>query len=643
MAVDEATQSTGRRPRPGAPVDLYRIKRALWRRKWILLISGVVGVVVGYGIAKYGMTSGYSSTAVLRFEGVAPVAGMLSGDELSSAAEALRRQAVLRRIADEVEFPGTLTTLSGFVRYRTDLRAETLKITVPGATAKEAAAFAGVVTDVFLDYHAEQQGKRIELEIARLNKRIAAGEAETEAARRRYNEFRETHGIADLDTEQQSMLESAAKMRADSELMRSEVRALEAQVESLKTQLATTPRTTVVSGSAPERAAYQDLRQQLATARATLSENHPRVQALQQQVARLRAQVRGAPSGGQVATNITHEEIKTQLQTAQSNLRALEERQRGLSELADKAEARIEDFSDIEGEASALLAEVKVNENLVQGLRQTEAALEDALRHPSSGFVVLDPGSVPEYPERNKKKLLVFVAVPALLFGLALVFAMFEEFRGLRVQTPAEVAFWGHGPALGTTSWPKDPLGLDELVAGLDDHAPDSRGTVLVLGATPEDTPLAVELAERMNDDWVIAAGPQSAAEPARPPSSGPIRTPPPSGPYPITRSSPSTALATRPSARPLEVVRAEPGVERLDVEAWTGPFEGQALRRAARLADRVLVLVRSGATSALTLQKIRHRLGRERGIGFVVVELPEELTHLADRAGDVGGFWAAT
>ncbi len=79
---------------------------------------------------------------------------------------------------------------------------------------------------------------------------------------------------------------------------------------------------------------------------------------------------------------------------------------------------------------------------------------------------------------------------------------------------------------------------------------------------------------------------------------------------------------------------------DRLRLEAWEGPFEGQALRRAARLADRVVILVRSGAVSALNLNGIQRRLGRQQGVGYIVVGVPEELLTLPDRVGDVAAFW---
>jgi hypothetical protein len=43
---------------------------------------------------------------------------------------------------------------------------------------------------------------------------------------------------------------------------------------------------------------------------------------------------------------------------------------------------------------------------------------------------------------------------------------------------------------------------------------------------------------------------------------------------------------------------------------------------------------------SALRLNGIQNRVGRERGIGYIVVGLPDELHSLPDRAGDVAAFW---
>jgi uncharacterized protein involved in exopolysaccharide biosynthesis len=596
------------------------------------------------------MSSAYETTAILQYEGDLQVADMPpSRNSLIAAADALRRQPLLAKLADETGFKGSLSALARTIGYEVDLMSGTMTISVSGDTGEDAAERARTVTDVFMTYHKERQSKRIEEEILRRTKRIEAADHEVEIARRRYDEFREEHGIGDLSTEQQSMVQSAAKLRADSELTVLETRVAEAAVASLESQLASTPKTSFVSsGNSPEKSAYNRLRQELVDAKATLSPDHPRVQALQQQVNQLGSQLRSgqvASVGGEglVGANASYKVLEGQVREARSRLAALRERQRGFSEMADKAQHRVEAFSDIESEASKLLAAVKVNESLVSGLRRTQVALEDALRDPPSGFVVLDPGAVPEYPVRNKAKLIVFLAVPMLAVAIVLFLLLRREFRGLRVATATEVAFWGNGPVLGATPWPNDPKGLDELVEGLDDIVPRANGDLLILGASPADSRLASELVERVRDDWFRVEDDRTAREmpDIGPQGRAPLQTPPPSGPYPVggTRS---VALVRQPSRPPAQAMTLARRADNLQLEAWEGPHDGQALRRAARLADRVLVLVRSGTVSAMQLREIQNRLGRQSGIGFIVVGLPEELRSLRDRVGDVTGFWRA-
>jgi hypothetical protein len=89
---------------------------------------------------------------------------------------------------------------------------------------------------------------------------------------------------------------------------------------------------------------------------------------------------------------------------------------------------------------------------------------------------------------------------------------------------------------------------------------------------------------------------------------------------------------------RPVKLVRREPN---FFVEAWEGPAEGQALRRAARLADRVVILIASGTVTPKDMLGLKRRLGRDSGIGFIVFGVPEDYEKLPDRIGDVAQFWA--
>jgi hypothetical protein len=65
-------------------------------------------------------------------------------------------------------------------------------------------------------------------------------------------------------------------------------------------------------------------------------------------------------------------------------------------------------------------------------------------------------------------------------------------------------------------------------------------------------------------------------------------------------------------------------------------------LRRAARLADRVLVVIAAGTLSATEVAQLHSRLGRNSGIGLLLVGLNPEFVKLPDRVGEVERFWEA-
>ena len=527
--------------RPGLPVDPYRVRRALWRGRYWLLGATLFGLCFGFFYAKVVMGQIFETVVVLKYEGdMAVHAGSKGGYALGPAAEALHRETVLKRIRQEVGVDISLFALTGVINYDVDTRAGIMRIYVTRPDPQDSADFADLVTDVFLRYHAERQARRIEQEIARIGERIDGASDEVAEARRRYDRFREKHGIAHLSSERGSVVSSAASLRAESELLGVDIRALEVQIQGLEEQLRQTPKTSLVSGSSPEQAALDDLRRELVTATATLSPDHPRVQSLRQQVEQVQTQVRrGSTPSGLVGTNSTYLLLTDQLRNARAQLAAMKERREGLTGLAGEARGRVESYSGIEGEASELLAEVEVNEALLSRLQAREAELEDALERPPSGFAVFVPAAVPENPIPNKMKPVMFGAIAVVSVLLGLAFVLWREFRGMKMRTATEVAYWGGGPVLGVTPWPTDPAGLDELVAGLDDFAPDTRGSFLIVGGATGQERLAREFAERMNRDWFVdgpgagpqpTAGPHTVHEAAPPAEPTPITTPPPHG-----------------------------------------------------------------------------------------------------------------
>jgi hypothetical protein len=256
---------------------------------------------------------------------------------------------------------------------------------------------------------------------------------------------------------------------------------------------------------------------------------------------------------------------------------AAKTRQNAYDDLARGARQRGAAFAGIDAEAAPLRAAVEIADKRLQKLEDEHAAAEDAVRGATSGFRILAPALAPDHPSKSLRRPVAF-AFPVLFALLTVIGLVARTLRGLRVVSAAEIGFWSGVPVLGTTAWPRRG-GSDAIVADLRAIAA-LGGTTLVLGATPDDQETAASLVRK--------------AQPPR----------------------------AKGASAPLA----------------TSKREGPALRRAAREADRVVVLVSSGVRGP-ELLALRDRLGRADGLACFVVGAPPEVEALPDRVGDLAAF----
>lgn len=651
--------------RHGSPVDSHRIVRRLLAGKWWLLGALLVGALISLPLAKFGLGSSYKATAMLEYEGVPAIEGMPQPAEqnIGGMLQAIFIESVLTQVKERMGMDMRTADVGNLVSANAD-PAGVVRIDASAPDPDEAARFANTVAEVFLEHRVQVQRDAIQEAIESLEERMNASRATAQSAQQTYDAFRDEHGIADLSTEQEQAIENAAELRAQRDRAEAEVAALEARLEQLQRDLRRTPRTrTRVSSSAgPEQEELNRLQSELAQVRGSLSDSHPRVQALQQQIASLRQRIESGEAGGtktsNTSTNSQWQSLQSAVSTAQADLEGARQRLEGLTTQAERAQERVEQFSSIEGDASRLLAQVRVNQQLLTELQATHARLEDAQRDPAPGFRSMSPASPPDYAERSKLKYIVAGGIPMGLFFLVLIFLLGRELKGLRVRTAKELAFWGRGPVIGTSTWPRDAQAIDELIADMDDFIPDATGQMLVVGATEEHTELAVQFATRLNSDWydtTLIGAPLFDEEEGRlslPPGGemvgeDTIMSLPPH----IAQQAAAIAMAQEHSLGPAGMGGGGPAqAHHLDmqtpmqmtVEAWEGADQGPAIRRAARLADRVCVLVPAGKIGFFDAQKIRTRLGREQGIGFILVGVDADYEALIDRVGPVERFWAS-
>ena len=827
--------------RPGLPVEPRRLLRILAANRRSLLKAFLISAAFAL-VGVFFVPKTYQSAAHLLFEGTP----LLDPERRAPAPGAFVQTATadnhLREVRDRLAWDVSIDELYEMTDVSLDDDAA-MVIEAKAATAEEAYDLARAVLDVFFARQASFNSQRLETLTAENQAALERAVERREEAIRAYKAFREKSGRPDLLREREQLLARAVEFRAKADEAVVEIAAQQARIAELEKAQRELPAQIVASATkgSPVDAPLAQARADLAEARSSLSELHPTVKALQQRVASLQAQRKGqtAEIGERTLTvNPARAAVDQELATARAALAGARERESALRVLLEANSDEAGSLALGEGEARQALGEVDLAESRFKELTQRAADLQDASLTRLTGFRVLSMPMLPEDAERSPKIMMLLGLLPVLATLLFALVIIVRQLRELTVVAPREVAWWGNGPVLGTSVWPRDPDALEPFVAELEDHGVYGSGRTLVVPASEAEREIACSFAVQLGEaPWLAAAildvgdratteavatplvtpspgvGVPSAstrpkrlssqgipsvsqgrvvkAAPSRPPANPtmqgfvppkgggrpsliPVVTPPPasegdapsssrpprkntmiglpavgdaattristestsstspeeglagageppvsSSPQPFRRrrgarasvrivmpvaSTGTTASATAAQepdsgedafllTRPVPVTTEQvtstvavgqavpvgatsPGPEASNAVmraavrllgddddevtdlrrtdraslpaigdatgvalAWNGPLSGPVIRRAARLAHRVMVVVSSGM-SAVELTRLQTRLGRKKGVGYVLVNLDETYVDLDDRVGSVEEFW---
>ncbi|MGB5311581.1 MAG: hypothetical protein WBN38_05880, partial [Polyangiales bacterium] len=119
-------------------------------------------------------------------------------------------------------------------------------------------------------------------------------------------------------------------------------------------------------------------------------------------------------------------------------------------------------------------------------------------------------------------------ALPILVVLLAAIVILARALKTLQLEAPREVAWWGNGPVLGTSVWPRDPNALDAFVDELEDQGMYGAGRTLVVPATEAEREVACSFAMRLAEAPWLAAAILDVGD--RADSHSPLVTPAPTG-----------------------------------------------------------------------------------------------------------------
>lgn len=630
--------------RYGRPVDLQRVALTYWRARYWLIFAAAFGVAAGVAVAKLLVPHTYTASTIFVWEPDNGGQPRFDPDvrELRTLVDSIKIHANLAEIRRRRSMPKTLDQIASQLEVRFDLDSNLVELFAHEGTAEGAADLANTAVEVFLDREKALERTRREESVHSLEADVAAARTDLQSARAAYDAFRQENGISNLTVQQQQAIERVATLSAQAEIDRARQRAARAAASQRRPGVAT-------PADPQANARLIEARAQLSQLRARYSDEHPQVQAAIAEVRQLEEAVRNA-----AASVVPTTPVRPTPPTPNTNVpdAPLQSEQQAAS-----ARQEVQALSAVEGRASELLADVRIREARVSDLEQTRARAQDAARSPSSGFRVVSPAWRPENPSRSYRKVSA-IAIPVTIFLLVVLGIGINAVGRMRVYTAKEVAYWGRAPVIGTSTWPHEGQSVKVLVEELDDFAPRARGTTLIVGATSSEDSVATEIAERLQVYAVAVVDPREEAvvtpnytsRPSGRPA--PFSTPPRASNRPPPEGASGTDIIPVGERQDLvqgnryqvaelsdldpESVQREPHV----IELWKGDLAGPQLRRQARLADRVVVVLTSGTMTFAELHALQTQIGRDTGVGFLLVGLPPYLSKLEDRVGPVDEFW---
>jgi len=581
--------------RSGLPVDPLRILRAFAAARWWFLAAVVLGSVAGIVAGKALVPRVYQATAVLVYEGLPELEGVPRSGQvnLRTLLDSVKLPSNLVKVAERFGGSSSVAGVAGRIDVENARGSDVVAISGVGVSPAEAKVFTEAVVDVYLDFRRRVEGERIGEVLASTRRSLELARAEASEKRLVYDTFRANHGVADLDAERALAIEAASDLRTAADLARAEVRAQGVRRQQLEQEIRRQATTAIISQrvTSPDEQSLAKVRTDLAVARAQLADDHPRVEALAEQESVL---VERVASGDNRVTskllglNPHYQATQEMITGVTAEREAARERESTLRSISEAAKNRVVQLAEIEGEARRLGSAVEAAERHQTRLEELEALLTDAARAPMTGFRLVAQPQAPHNPESTNLPKLIALAAPLFALSLVVFAVLVKALWGARVWTVLELAFWTRSPVVGMTSWPRGREeqaadALHELVHGLDDVMPSLTGETLVVPWSERDGDAVAALAREL-----------------------------------MLRS---LVMGTRGGAP-------------ANFEPWVKTTTGAGIRRAARRADRVLLVVPAGEVSASSLFGVRQRLGRENHLVFILSNLSEEHATGPDRAG---------
>lgn len=584
------TTEQGQRPGEfGAPVQWRRLTLALWRRRWVVVCATAVGTAAGAAMAKTLVAPVFEAQSTIECDRCAkPEYGER---ELATLQETVKLPQHLENACEKLGLPVELESLDSDVEVNASLESRLIQVTARGKTGALAAELANMMVDAFIQTRLQIEIDILDQNVQRLLIDANKARAAIVEARENHDRFRHENNIVDLAAERQAAVQGTARLHAELAIAQADEQAERARALALHRATVKESSTAILQQTEELSDAKKlaDVRSQLTEARVLYSAAHPQVLALRAQAEELERKIAEAneaiATGRTIGPNPQLELARRKILEANANQEAARTRQSLYEKMAHSTAEEATRLANIEGRSAELLFQLESAERHATSIALDLKAAQDAARAPSTGLRILARARAPRIPVESPRKV-VAVLGPLVGFLFTVLFIVLWELRGIRIHTAAELTFWGKGPTIAASTWPRSPHALDDLAAELTESVRNSSGKTVILGASADELPYLEQLIQKIQEQMP-----------------------------------------------PYEIDGAR--IESLPPLASTS-----ALRQSLRDATRVLIMVTAGKHSVMALTQFVQKIAFTGQLGFVLVNLQEEYAGLPDLVGDVDGFW---
>lgn len=315
--------------------------------------------------------------------------------------------------------------------------------TDPSKTQKVLAALQAV----YQEYNLEQDKRRLTEGLAFVNEQSIEARGQLRQTEGSLEEFRQNQNLIDPEQQAQAVATALSTVEQERRTLSSQFAEAQTRYDVLQQQLSLSPQQALTSTRLSQSARYQALLEELqktdlelARQRVRLTDAHPTIQDLLETRNR-QLQLLAEESqrvGGGVADVVTasgealrqegqlsqtEQDLAGKLVEMQSELQALQARDRTLAQTEAQLRAELDRFPSLIAEYNRLQPEVEIQQNTIKQLLETRQALSQELARGGFKWEVVEPPQQGKQIAPNKKKNLLLGGVVGVFLGGLAAFA----------------------------------------------------------------------------------------------------------------------------------------------------------------------------------------------------------------------------